>query len=392
MRRDLPVDLCLSIDIAVDPRPEGRGSIRDLREALADALPAVGGARDLGRRHPVEAPTAVVGLRDPQLPEEQHWEGWREDAADWEDERDTRSGELAWDDDSRQRGGWGGRIAAAAGTAALAAAAGTWLGPTPPVRPAVAAAAAGAAALLLPRLSWLAVAGAVVAWLGLAPADGGAGAPGLALLVGVAALPVAMLLRGAPGAWWSTPALAPVLGVAGIAGAWPAVAGQAPRPWYRAALGALGAWWLLLAEPLVRRSLLLGPPRGAWPPAGWETSSTATATHVVWPLLDGGALAIAGLWAVGALVLPLIVRGRRAWLDLLVAGAWAAALAGGAQAIAERLAWAPGAASGGHPVRGLIAGACAAALVAVIAASGSGPRRPAEDAALLHARGTRSLA
>jgi hypothetical protein len=201
-----------------------------------------------------------------------------------------------------------------------------------------------------------------------------------------------MLLRGAAGAWWSTPALAPLRGAAGVAGAFPAVAGQAPRPWHRAALGAVGAWWLLLAEPLVHRSLLLGPTRGLWPRSGWEGSATAAASDVVWPLLNGGALAIAGLWAAGALVLPMIVRGRSAWLDVLAAVAWAAALAGGTRAIAEHLAWAPGGALAAQPVRGLVAGAFAAGLVAVLAAAAGGGRRPAEDAASLHARGTRSLA
>src|SRR5204862_4438350 len=139
--------------------------------------------------------------------------------------------DRVWDDGPARSTGWGARVVAAAGSAALTAAALTWLGPAPAVRPGVVAAAAAAAALLLPRLAWLAAAGAIVTWLALGTADGGAGAPGLALLVGLAALPTALLLRGAAGAWWSTPALAPVLGAAGIAGAWPAVAGQAARPW-----------------------------------------------------------------------------------------------------------------------------------------------------------------
>ena len=50
---------------------------------------------------------------------------------------------------------------------------------------------------------------------------------------------------------WSVPALAPLLGLATLAGAYPALAGQARGPLTRAALGALGAWWALLAAPLL---------------------------------------------------------------------------------------------------------------------------------------------
>src|SRR6185503_5958953 len=42
LRRDLPLDLCGAIDRAVLPRPEQRGTIEDLRLALALALPGVG--------------------------------------------------------------------------------------------------------------------------------------------------------------------------------------------------------------------------------------------------------------------------------------------------------------------------------------------------------------
>jgi hypothetical protein len=182
------------------------------------------------------------------------------------------------------------------------------------------------------------------------------------------------------------------VGVAGIAGAWPAIAGQAARPWHRAALGAVGAWWLLLAEPLLHRSLLLGSAPGTWPRAGWERSAAATASHVVWPLLNGGALAVAALWGAGALILPFIVRGRRAWLDVTLAVAWAAALAGGTQAIAQHLVWAPVAGMDSQPVRGLVAGAFAAGLLAVIAASGGGPRDSLAEPASPPARGTRWLA
>ena len=51
-------------------------------------------------------------------------------------------------------------------------------------------------------------------------------APGLALLAALALVPVPLLLA-ARGTAWSLPAAAPLLGLLGLAGAWPALAGQA---------------------------------------------------------------------------------------------------------------------------------------------------------------------
>ena len=82
----------------------------------------------------------------------------------------------------------------------------------------------------------------------------------------------------AAGPLWSAPAIAPVLGLAGLRGAWPALAGQAARPWHRLALGALGAWWLVLAEAVAGERLATGPPRDMGAGSGprsmrWTTSS-----------------------------------------------------------------------------------------------------------------------
>ena len=75
-------------------------------------------------------------------------------------------------------------------------------------------------------------------------------------------------------------------------------------------------------------------------------------------MLSGGALALAALWALAAVLLPLLVRGRAAALDLVMAGVWAAGLASCSQAIAESLGWAP------QP-RGLVASAVLAGALAV---------------------------
>jgi len=202
------------------------------------------------------------------------------------------------------------------------------------------------AAVLLPRLTWLAAAGGLVAWLSTT-------LPGVALLLALAALAVPPFLLLAP-ATWSLPGLAALLGAAGAATAFPAAAGQARTPLRRAALGVLGAWWLALAEALTRERLLLGTP-GELPGAeAWQASLGVTAQQVV-PALATPALALAaGAFALASVVLPYLVRGASAAIDLLAAGGWATALAVALGALAP-----------GAEARGLVAGAAAGALGAV---------------------------
>jgi len=182
------------------------------------------------------------------------------------------------------------------------------------------------------------------------------------VLVAAAAVPVPLLLRRRAAAW-SLPALAPLLGIASLAGAYPALAGRARGPLTRAALGALGAWWALLAAPLLGRELLGGAgtaPAVLTDPAtlGAALSDTDSALDVVIaPLLTSGALLYAALWALAAIVLPWLVRGRWLEADLVAASIWAAALGAGAAAIAELI--------GIQEPRGLVAGTLAAGAVAV---------------------------
>jgi eukaryotic-like serine/threonine-protein kinase len=171
------------------------------------------------------------------------------------------------------------------------------------------------------------------------------------------------------------------MGVALLAGAYPALAGQARTLWRRAALGALGFWTVTLAEPVARETLWYGRPRGMWESAAWEGSPSDAVVHVLQPLLESGTLACAGLWAVGAAVLPWLVRGRSAALDLVAATLWAAALAAGAGMIGHALG--AGAVPQPDP-RGVALGAAASVLIAVAARAVGGnrsgrarvPRRP----------------
>jgi hypothetical protein len=302
LRRDLALELCRAIDRAVLPRPEQRGTLAELRGALRAALPAAGG--DPG--------TVVAG----------------------------RLAELA-PPAARPPVRPGARALAALAAGALTAAGLTWLAADPPLAPLAGAAGAALAVALLPRLGWLAAAAA----LAVCCADG------VAVLVLAVALPTALLLRRAD-TLWSAPAGAPLLGAIGLAAAWPALAGQARRPWHRLALGALGFWWLALAEVASGARLGLGLPPGAG-----RAGAAALAT-----LVTSGALAVAAVWGAAALALPAFVRGRRLAVDVVGATAWAALAGSSAQAVAGLLTWRDGPPS----VRGLVAGAVLAGGAAVV--------------------------
>jgi hypothetical protein len=276
--RDLPPDLCEAIDLALLPRPEQRGTLGELRDALQGAM------RDVA-----DEPGAVLASRTEAV---------------------GRVGAAAMPSRPSDR------LLSACGAAALAASALAWLGPAPLVEPGIGAAVAGVVCALLPRLGWIACAVLLASWLSV-PAGG------IAAVVGMAAAPVPLLLRRARGSWWSAPALTPLLDVIGGGAAWLAIAGQAARPWHRAALGALG-WWAVLAGRVI------GHGRGAWA----DDMGAAWRDGVLPVVGDGTIVAVAGVWALAALTLPLFVRGRAFAYDLLGAAVWGTALAAGTQALA----------------------------------------------------------
>jgi len=397
-RRDLPPALCDAIDRALLPRPGERGTLAHLGRALRAALPELGDEPGTIEAPAIErAATAVTQIRDATRG------GWRRRSR--EQELAEVAAELGAGDawavqDRRGLGeagagrawlaGAGGRSAPArdetlaagadrppaqrsaplltghvlpgllaGGLVALALA--TLGDGPPPVRPLVAGALVAAVVGLLPRLGWLATAVVLVGWVvGDAVKGGGAGLA-LVLACALAAPPLLLPLRGRA---WSLPLVAPLMGAALLAGAYPALAGQARTVWRRAALGALGFWMLLLAEPVAGETLWYGRARGTWDAAAWQGSAPDAVQHVLRPLLNSGALACALLWAAGAVVLPWLVRGRHAALDLVAATLWAAALAAGAGAIGHALG--PGVVPQPDP-RGVALGAAAGVLIAVAA-------------------------
>jgi hypothetical protein len=296
-RRDLPAELCAALDRALAPDPDARGTLDDLGAALAGALDDVSDDGGTIAPHPLE--------------------------------RDLR------------RAGLLGRVVAGAAAGALLAAALAAAG----VAPLAGAVAAAVAVMAFPRAGWLLAAAGAIA---VQSTEG-------ATLVAAAVVVPPLLLRRR-GLTWSLPAAAPLLGLAGLGGAFPAVAGAVRGAWARAALGAIGLWWLLLAESLLDRDLIFG-----------TTSADAG------DLLSSGALLLAPVWAVAALVLPWLVRGRNLAIDVVAATTWAAGLAATTGAVAQST-------SLGEP-RGLAAGAVLAGALALIGARARDTVNAAHDPA-----------
>jgi eukaryotic-like serine/threonine-protein kinase len=299
-RRDLPRELTRALDTAIASDPHRRGALDDLRQAFLAAL-GHGSKRSRLKRSREAGPA-----RD-ATPE---WIPSQRRA------RTTEPSELraqAHSDVSE-----GDRRGASTAVAPI---------PMPATRASVSEVPVNGlepversrGRVLLPRLLWLGCVLAIAVW------QAAHGRIGVSLLVLAAAAPLLLLPRRA-GPGWLAAAFAPVLGMAGLAGAFPALAGQRASWRSRAALALLGFWWLALAEPLLARHLWLGPPAGLPPRAVWEASFDTTSKEVVGPMLTVELAIGALVWAIAAAVLPWIVRGRNAALDVVAAVAWTVAL------------------------------------------------------------------
>jgi hypothetical protein len=216
---------------------------------------------------------------------------------------------------------------------------------------------------LLPRAGWLAAAVAAVVLVA------GSGRPGGALLLAIALAGPPLLLRRTP-ATWSAPALGAALGAVGLAGAFPALAGQARTAVERASLGALGALSACLLELGSHQVTLFG------------RAPSAPSPHAAAATLDGAwrglvalgstpAPAILVIWGVAAAILPVLVRGRSLAWDVVLAASWTAGLASATHSLARTV---PGASR--HPTPTvLVLGAVVAGALAVAGARCRGPAR-----------------
>ena len=146
-------------------------------------------------------------------------------------------------------------------------------------------------------------------WRALAPAGGMA-----AKIAGFALVAWLLLGAGAPGAALVAAfLLVPLLLVP-----------LRTRALTRAVVAGTAYLWLAAYEIVADKAVLFGPDAAA--PDGWEQSVSSAIGDVVIPLLHPAVLAVAGLWALAAVTLPLLVRGREPVLDAVGALVWAAAL------------------------------------------------------------------
>ena len=334
-RPDLPPALAEAVDAALDPEPEYRPSPAELREVLLDAereLSDEGGLvePETLERFGLTAARARTRLRTLLHRGEPSAEG-------------DRAMPLA-------------RLAAGVAAGALVLAALEALGPEPPLPSLAAAGGVAALVALLPRVGWLAAALGVLGWLG----SPDAGREGTALVLAAALLPTPLLLPRA-GLLWSVPVLAPLLGTVALAPLFVGVAALGSSAWRRAGLATAGFLWLAAGEVLTSRELLFGAADGTLGQAEWRSSAIDAAKDGLWPLLTSPALAPVAVWVAFALVLPLLVRGRYAALDLLAAALWAAGLVVAHGALGDLLA----ATTELDRARGAVAGACLGAVVAL---------------------------
>ncbi len=364
-RRGLPAVLADTLDAALQPDPRERPTLPQLRAALE----RVGGAAlAISARHvaPHRSPEALGTVPQPAGTVRQPAGTVPQPAGTVPQPAGTvpqPAGTL------REPAPIVPQPAAARAAASPAGA------PAGALSPGVAAAEAEPAAgrarlaerLAPPRILWVGCALALVVW------QAARGRPGLALLLLALAAPLSLFGRR-PGAGPLVAALAPMLGLVGLAGAYPALAGQAGSARRRALLGAVGYWWLVLATPLLvagahRGRLWLAPASARPPRAAWEAGLDSAAVHVLAPMLTLGLLLGGALWALGATVLPWIVRGRSAAVDVVAAVVWSALLCAAAPALDAGL---PLGAAATLP-RGAVLGALLGGLFAIAARALRGP-------------------
>ncbi|MFT4034934.1 MAG: hypothetical protein QM679_05110, partial [Patulibacter sp.] len=162
--------------------------------------------------------------------------------------------------------------------------------------------AIAAAAFVVPRLTWVAITGTAVALLSSID-------PAAAALAAISIVSPLLLLATRP-SLWPAGGLAAGLAVIGAAGAWPALAALAPRAWTRLGLAIHGALVAAVTALAIRTPGLDAPPG----------SLAEIGVNFMLPT--------AGIWAVAALLLGIVVRGRTLAADVTAAAAWAGAVGG----------------------------------------------------------------
>ncbi len=353
-RRNLPRELGRGVDLALRPRPRERGTLSELRLSLVACLDVVD-----------DVPGVVAGAAQPFRPAvglraAPHLEPASAVGLEGAPYLEPAPATHPLDRPPHPR--WPARSASAISAALVAGwLSGHALGTSSPT-PLVAALLAAVLVLILPRVGWLAMVAA------LASGAIVQGRPGVALLVAPALLvPVLLLPRN--GHFWGLSVLAPALGLAALAGAWPALAGLVSRgAWRRAALGIIGWMWLELSSPLAGRDLYAHRPPGLPAPALWTASPTVAWHDVLVPIVGSGMLTAALVWGLSAAVLPWLLRRRSLAWDCALAGAWAVVSVIATQASLVAARGSGSAISAPKAVLGGLAGAIVAVAPTAIAA------------------------
>ena len=334
-RRDLPRELGRGVDLALRPRPRERGRIEGLRAALLVSLDQL------------DDTTGVVASPWPKptgrTAPEHRIDLDRPPGGDPDPGDATATGPA-------RIASWVPRAVAAITTALLTAWLAAHLLAPSPLTPATAGVLAGGLVLLLPRIGWLIVAVALAAGGAVQQRSGSSAV----ILLGAL---VPMLLLPRAGTDWPLGAIAAGLGTVALGGAWPAFAGRARNAWRRAALGATGWIWLLLAGPLAGADLYVKRAPGTRAPGVWTGSLQSAGDDVIWPLIASGVILGAVVWALAAVALPWVARGRSLAFDLSRAIVWSAVVCSATLAVlsgTQDLA-APSTAIAGALVGGLLA-------------------------------------
>ncbi len=324
-RRELPRELGRGIDLALRPRARERGTIEDLRRALSDSLEQLDDTPGVVTG-PWEKLSGLPGHRQLEAAgqQDQPTGRWRVTEAEHEAQPTEPKAEPAAQPPASAA--WPARAAAALATGTLTAYLSAHLLAPFPITPAAAGVLAGGLVAILPRAGWLTVVVAL-AWGAALREEPGAGA---VILLAAAA---AVLLMARVPTDWPLPGIAPALGMIGLAGAWPALAGHVRGAWRRAALGATGWLWLVLASPVTGGTPFLKRIAGTPTPRAWTGSLTAALHDLVWPLLSSGVLLGALVWGLAAVALPWAVRRRALKLDVIRVALWSAAMCLGTAAV-----------------------------------------------------------
>jgi hypothetical protein len=346
-RRELPRELGRAVDLALRPRPRERGTLAEFREALLQSLPemqdtpgvvtsgfSARSATSHERHAPVFSEPAAQSDADEQEPAESH---------------------------ARMPVPWPSRALAAAAAGAATGWLTAHLLTEVPIAPTAAALLAALTVVAVPRIGWLLITTA------LATAAISQNDPGAAIILLIGGF-VPVVLAPRKGVNWPLAAAAPALGLFNLAGAWPAIAARASGVWQRAALGATGWIWLVLAAPIYGGGLYLSQPPGALGSRGWISSAADTIDHVFRPMLSAGMFAGAPVWALAAVILPYLLRNKSLQVQVVLVAVWAAAVVAASEAAIRVIDPKSHLLSSTNAVAGAIAGAIVALCPSALAA------------------------